>query len=38
MNPPWVCEVQMTLTVYMNLELLERGFANRSFSYIALHL
>ena len=25
MNPPWVCEVQMTLTVYMNLELLERG-------------
>ena len=25
MNPPRVCEVQMTLTVYMNLELLERG-------------
>ena len=25
MNPPWVCEVQMTLTVCMNLELLERG-------------
>ena len=25
MNPPWVCEVQMTLTVYMDLELLERG-------------
>ena len=36
MNPPWVCEVQMTLTVYMNLELFgERGLANRSFSYIA---
>ena len=25
MNPPQVCKVQMTLTVYMNLELLERG-------------
>ena len=25
MNPPWVCEVQMTLTVCTNLELLERG-------------
>ena len=25
MNPPWVWEVQMTLTIYMNLELLERG-------------
>ena len=25
MNLPWVCEVQMTLTVCMNLELLERG-------------
>ena len=25
MNPLWVCKVQMTLTVYMNLELLERG-------------
>ena len=25
MNPPWVWEVQMTITVYMNLEPSERG-------------
>ena len=25
MNPPRVCEVQVTLTVYINLELLEKG-------------
>ena len=25
MNPPWVCEVHMTLTVFMILELLESG-------------
>ena len=37
MNPPWVCEVQMTLTVYMNLELLERGDLPITLSYIAPH-
>ena len=34
MNPPWVCELQMTLTVFMNLELLE-GICLSLFSYIA---
>ena len=39
MNPPWVWEVQMTLTVYMKPRAIgERGFANRSFSYIAPRL
>ena len=37
-NPPWVWEVQMTLTVYMNLELLKRGDLPIAFSYIAPRL
>ena len=38
LNPPWVCEVKMTLTVCMNLELLERGDLPITFSYIAPRL
>ena len=38
MNPPWVCKVQVTLTVCTNLELLERGDLPIALSYIAPRL